>query len=99
MQDEANARRLVRTSTPGVYKRGGRYVVVYNDPQGKQRKRAARTLAEARALKAQLTADVQRGEYRAQHRVTFAEYAAQWLATYCGRSGRGIRASTMVEYR
>ena len=56
-------RRLVKTSTPGIYKRGGRYVVVYRDPEGKQRKRAARTLAEARELKATLTADVKRGEY------------------------------------
>jgi len=50
-------RRLVKTGTPGIYKRGSRYVVVFRDPHGKQRKRSTRTLAEARDLKAALTAD------------------------------------------
>ena len=61
-------RRLVKTSTPGIYKRGSRYVVIFRDPHGRQRKRTARTLAEARDLKAALTADVKRGEYRALSR-------------------------------
>src|SRR5919201_454463 len=73
-------RHLVRTSVPGVYKRGNRYVVRYRDPRGKERKRFARTLAEARDLKATLTADVKRGEYRALSRVSFAEYAPTWIA-------------------
>ena len=55
---------LVKTATPGIYKRGSRYVVVFRDAYGKQRKRSARTLAEARDLKSTLTADVARGEYR-----------------------------------
>jgi hypothetical protein len=46
------AAKLERTATPGIYKRGGRYCVVFRDPYGRQRKRAARTLAEARELKA-----------------------------------------------
>ena len=58
MQAETNDRALVKTTTPGIYKRGSRYVVRYRDPNGKQRKRFARTLAEARDLKATLTADV-----------------------------------------
>jgi integrase len=92
-------RRLVKTSTPGIYKRGSRYVVIFRDPRGKQRKRAARTLAEARELKASLTADVKRGEYRAGSRVTFAEYSDEWLSTYTGRTGRGIRPNTLDDYR
>ena len=72
-------RRLVKTGTPGIYKRGSRYVVVFRDPNGRQRKRSARTLAEARDLKAALTADVRRGEYRALSKVTFADYAAEWI--------------------
>jgi integrase len=92
-------RRLAKTATPGIYKRGGRYVVRFRDAHGKQHKRFARTLAEARELKATETADVKRGEYRALSRVTFAEYAASWLKTYSGRTRHGIRASTMVEYR
>ncbi|MGH3114957.1 MAG: hypothetical protein ACRDOP_15955, partial [Gaiellaceae bacterium] len=63
---------MVKTSTPGVYKRGSRYVVTFRDPLGRQRKRSARTLSEARDLKATLTADVRRGEYRALSKVTFA---------------------------
>lgn len=74
--DSDNGRRLVATSTPGIYKRGDRYVVRYRDPQGRGRKRFARTLAEARELRATLTADVKRGEYRALSAVTFADYAA-----------------------
>ncbi len=61
-------------------------MVVFRDTAGKQRKRAARTLAEARELKAALTTDVKRGEYRALSRVTFAEYARDWVESY--RVGR-----------
>src|SRR5438876_8575690 len=75
-------RRLVKTSTPGIYRRGSRYVVRFRDTQGRERKRSARTLAEARDLKATLTADVKRGEYRALSRVTFAEYAPEWIDNY-----------------
>jgi integrase len=92
-------RRLVKTGTPGIYKRAGRYVVVYRDPHGKQRKRAARTLAEAREIRATLTADVMRGEYRALSKVTFSEYAPEWIGSYTGRTSRGIRPETLADYR
>jgi integrase len=95
---EGSGRKLERTKVPGVYRRGGRYVVVYRDPQGRQRKRSARTLAEARDLKAALRADVTRGEYRALSRVTFAEYAPEWIAGYQGRTSRGFRETTRTEY-
>jgi integrase len=91
--------RLERTNTPGVYKRGARYVVVYRDPSGKQRKRFAKTLAEARDIKAALRADVVRGEYRQLSRVTFTEYAADWIASYAGRTSRGLRENTRADYR
>jgi integrase len=84
---------------PGIYKRGSRYVVVFRDPLGKQRKRSARTLAEARDLRATLTADVRRGEYRTLSKVTFAEYAPEWIATYAGRTSRGLRDTTRDDYR
>jgi hypothetical protein len=46
MQNESSQdRRLVKTGTPGIYKRGGRYVVRYRDPRGRDRKRFARTQA------------------------------------------------------
>jgi integrase len=100
MQHESSQnRRLLRTSTPGIYKRGGRYVVIFRDPHGRQRKRAARTLAEARELKAAMTADVKRGEYRALSKVTFSEYAVEWIENYQGRTSRGIRPETIDDYR
>ncbi len=88
-----------RTSVPGVYRRGSRYLVTYRDPAGKQRRRTAGTIAEARALKAELSADLGRGEYRSQSRVTFAEYAADWVHAYTGRTSKGIRPTTLEEYR
>jgi integrase len=96
---QRDARRLVKTGTPGIFKRGSAYVVVGRDLQGKQVKKFAKTLAEARVKKAELRADVARGEYRKTARVSFATYAAQWIATYDGRTGRGIRAGTIRAYR
>jgi integrase len=93
------SRRLVKTSSPGIFRRGGRYVVVYRDPSGRQRKQAARTLAEARELRATLTADVKRGEWRRLSRVAFDEYAGQWIDTYTGRTSRGVREATLRDYR
>jgi integrase len=90
---------LVSTSTPGVYRRGGRYVVRYRDPQGRQRQRSAATLAEARALRAAMLADVARGEYRALSRITFADCAKTWITTYQGRTSRGIRPETLADYQ
>jgi len=89
---------LVATSTPGIYKRGSRYVVRYRDPQGRQRQRSAATLAEARLLRAAMVADVARGEYRALSRITFADYAKTWISTYQGRTSRGIRPETVADY-
>lgn len=89
---------LERTSVPGVHRRGGRNVIAYRDPSGKQRRRTAATLGEARAMKAELSADMSRGEYRQQSRITFGEYASEWVRTYTGRTSRGIRATTLAEY-
>lgn len=90
---------MVKTSTPGVFKRGSRYVVVYRDPSGRQRKEAVRTLAEARTVKGKRTADVKLGDYRELSRRTFAEYAPQWIASYHGRTSTGIRENTLERYR
>jgi integrase len=89
---------LEKTSVPGVYRRGGRYTVKYRDPAGKQRSRSAATMAEARSLKAELSADLRRGEYRETSRLTFAEYAADWMRTYSGRTSRGLKATTLADY-
>src|SRR5918911_801979 len=95
----ANGRRLVKTSTPGVYRRGGRYVVQFRDPSGKLRKRSAPTMKAARELKASLKTDVARGEYRETTRATFDPYALEWLATYAGRTGKGVSENTKADYR
>ena len=93
------SRALARTKYPSIYRRGGSYVVVFRDPGGRQRKRAAKTLAEARTLQSALRADVARGEYRPVFRLTFADYAAKWIDTYAGRTSRGIRQATRDGYR
>ncbi len=90
---------LERTRHPGIYRRGSRYVVVFRDPAGRPRKRSAKTLAEARALKASLATDVARGDYRDVSDVRFDEYAREWCRTFQGRTGRGIRETTVEEYR
>jgi integrase len=90
---------LKKTKVPGVYRRGGRYAILYRDPYGRQRYRAAATLAEARLLKSALTAEVARGEYRALSGVTFAEYLPEWITSYAGRTSRGFREQTRQEYK
>ena len=98
-RQRAPSAKLVRTSTPGIYKRGKRYVVIFYDHAGKQRKRSATTLRDARALKTLLTADVVRGDYLSEARITFGDYAATWIANYDGRTARGIRPGTLNAYR
>jgi integrase len=89
---------LVRTRHPGIYKRGSRYVVVYR-AGGRQRKESARTLDEARRLKAKRYAQVADGEFHEQTRITFHAYAREWVETYRGRGRRGFRESTREDYR
>jgi hypothetical protein len=84
---------LEKTKTPGIYKRGSRYVVTWRDRAGKQRRRSALTLAEARDLKAKTR--TQRGPTR---RITFAAYAPLWLEGYRGRTGEGIGVGTLADY-
>jgi integrase len=88
---------LERTRHPGIYKRGSRYVVVYR-AGGKQRKESARTLDEARRLKAKRTSQVAEGEFHEQTRVTFQDYAREWVERYQGRGRRGFRESTRDDY-
>jgi integrase len=87
------ASQLERTQTPGIYKRGSRYVVTWRDRAGKQRRRSAATLAEARDVKAKMRNT--RGPTR---RISFAAYAPLWLEGYRGRTGEGIGAGTLTDY-
>lgn len=91
------AARMERTRYPGIFRRGGRYVATFR-VNGKLRKETARTLTEARRLKAARTADVARGEFFEASRLRFAEYGREWIDRYQGR-GRGFRESTREEYR
>ena len=83
---------------PGIYRRGERYVVRLR-VNGVQVQRSARTLKEARHIRASVTTDRDRGEYRALRRIRFAEYADTWLDSYAGRTARGVRPATVKDYR
>jgi integrase len=89
---------MVKTKTPGIYRRGSRYVVVFRDGEGKQRKESARTLDEARALKAKRTTEVASGEFTVDTKVRLSEYAREWVGRYQGRGRRGFRENTREEY-
>jgi hypothetical protein len=85
---------LERTSFPGVYRRGSRFVVVYRS-NGRQRKQAAATLAEARTVKLERAAQA-RAERRGP---TLHAYALAWLDRYSGWGRDSVRENTRREYR
>jgi integrase len=93
------AARLEKTRTPGIYRRGSRYAVLYRDGEGRQRQESARTLDEARQWKAARTTAVSTGEFHAASRIKFREYADEWVERYAGRGRRGFREVTRDDYR
>ena len=93
------AAKLEKTRTPGIYKRGTRYAVLYRDSEGRQRQESARTLDEARRLKAARSTAVATGEFHAASRVKFREYSEEWVERYQGRGRRGFREVTRDDYR
>jgi integrase len=86
--------KMERTQTPGVYKRGDRYVVVWRH-RGKQHKEFFATLAEAREAKGRRSS----GDRRKVPRVRVSDYAPAWIAAYRGRTARGFSESTRDKYR
>jgi integrase len=88
------AESMVTTKTPGVYKKGNRYVVTWRH-RGKQHKSFHRTYAEAREAKGQRQA----GDSQATSRVMFDEYARAWLDGYAGRTSRGFTEQARSDYR
>src|SRR5436189_5080332 len=78
------AAKLERTKTPGIFKRGSRYVFVYR-ANGKQKWESARTLEEARRAKAARLTDIGRGEFEERSRVALREHAEAWIERYLGR--------------
>jgi len=85
---------LQRTSVPGVYRRGSKYVVVYR-VEGRQRKQTVGTLTEARAVKR--TRDAQARAQRSGP--TLHAFSLQWLDAYAGTGHDALRENTRREYR
>lgn len=94
----APAPKMIVTKTPGVFKRGKRYVVVFRDADGRQRKEAARTYELARALKIERESEVARGAFVPAGKLTFHEFAREWIDSYTGKRN-GIRPRTKSDYR
>ena len=92
------AAKLEKTRTPGIFKRGSRYVFSYR-VEGKQKWESARTLEEARRAKSARQTDIGRGEFEERSRVTLHEYAEAWVERYLGRGRGGFREGTRDEYR
>ncbi|MGO9790531.1 MAG: tyrosine-type recombinase/integrase [Solirubrobacteraceae bacterium] len=85
-------RRYLKTSVPGVYKRGSTYVSITRH-RGKRVKTFHRTLSEARRAKAQRdTGAKPASEER------FEVYAEKWLSAYEGRTARGLAPTTRADY-
>jgi integrase len=89
-----DTRKLATTGQPGVYKRGTRYIVVWQH-KGKQHKSYHRTLGEAKVAQGLRR---QPGRSRPAARQAFPDYARDWLASYNGRTGRGLAKSTLAAY-
>jgi integrase len=87
------AAKLEKTRHPGIYKRGSRYVIVW-EHRGRQHKESFSTLAEARKAKGRKQA----GERRPVSRVGFEDYFLRWIKTYAGRTARGFSETTRPEY-
>jgi integrase len=98
-QGDQMAAQFLPTRYPGIYRRGERYVFSYRDSGHRQRWQSARTLDEARRLKSAREADVARGEFQELSRVTFCEYADDWVDRYRGRGRNGFREETRKKYR
>jgi integrase len=90
--------KLEKTKTPGIFKRGSRYVFSYR-VDGKQRWESTRTLAAARDAKSARSTDIGRGEFVERSRITLHEYVGDWIERYGGTGKRGFREETRAEYR
>jgi integrase len=93
------AAKLEKTTTPGIFKRGNRYAVIYRDAGGQQRQESARTYDAARRLRTSRSAAVADGSYQAGTREPFADYSTAWVERYQGTGRRGFTESTRSDYR
>src|SRR5688500_17112864 len=93
-QPKGNDRRLVKTRTPGIYRRGDRYVVVWRH-KGRQRKEFFPSYEQAREAKG----GRMKGDRRKAARVRVRDYAERWIESYRGRTARGFSETTRIKYR
>jgi integrase len=92
------AAKMQKTKTPGVYKRGGRYVIAYR-VEGVQKYESLGSEPAAIRAKAARMTDIDRGEFEPKSRITFHAYAREWIGRYEGTGRHRIRASTRTEYK
>ena len=85
---------LVRTSAPGVYRRGSRYLAVYRRG-GRQRKESAASFAQARALKRRREAE----ERTERAGPNLHSHALEWVESYAGAGHDSVCEATRREYR
>src|SRR5687767_9064736 len=97
-KSKRDSRKLTRTRTPGIFRRGSSYVVIYR-AGGKQVKEYARTLDAARAIKRAREADRDRGEWQAKSKLAFRDFLTEWIDRYSGTGRRGFREGSREEYR
>jgi integrase len=85
---------MVRTSHPGVYRRGRRYVAVYLS-DGRQRKETVSSFAEARVVKV-----ARQAEARAERLgPTLRDHALRWVDGHAGLGHDTVGERTRREYR
>lgn len=85
-------RRLVRTDTPGIYRRGDRFVAITYD-RGARVKTTHDTKRDACVARARRCLHPS-----AAGRERFEVYVERWLVEYRGRTSRGLAASTREAY-
>lgn len=104
MGTDLTSRPLERTHDRGIYKRGNRYVV-RTRINGREHKFAARTLQEARKIKAKAraTPDELLAPRHSERGVDacpmLRHYVETWASEYDGRNRRGISEQTRKEYK
>jgi hypothetical protein len=86
--------RLIATSEPGIYYRGGGYVVV-SRRQGRQVKEFFRDWNDAKEARGKR----QSGDSRAALKQPFNTYATNWIDRYQGRTDRGFDEDTRAAYK
>jgi integrase len=86
--------KMERTSVPGIYLRGSKYIITYRDSEGIQRKESFPTLKEAKIQKGKRAAQICEGTYQPETHQTLHQWIDYWLENH-----DGIRDNTRNDYR